>query len=72
MILFSNVGNAKSKTSKTPASTGVAKGSSPEVKLGSYFSSSIDGKRIIIVPSPCVNVNHMCLVLRKVCVVPYW
>jgi len=37
------LGNAKSKTSKTPVSSGAAKGSSPEVRMGSYFSSNIDG-----------------------------
>ena len=41
------LGNAKSKTSKTPASSGAAKGSSPEVRLGSYFSSSIEGEGIV-------------------------
>ena len=46
ILLFWCIGNAKSKTSKPPASS-AAKGSSPEIKLGSYFSSSIDGKENI-------------------------
>ena len=44
--MFCCIGNAKSKASKPPASS-AAKGSSPEIKLGSYFSSSIDGKENI-------------------------
>jgi len=45
--MCTTLGNAKSKTSKTPASSGAAKGSSPEVRLGSYFSSSIEGEGIV-------------------------
>ena len=48
MIMFTILGNAKSKTSKTPASSGAAKGSSPEVRLGSYFSNSIEGEGIVV------------------------